>query len=292
MKKGLLIYNRFLESEALLKMNQFLIKSCKIHELELIPCSNADFTVSLDKMTAHSPYLDESVDFIIYRDKDIPLAKCLEHMGYRLFNSASAIELCDDKSLTAMKLSGIVSLPKTIMVPKTFPTVGYPSIDFLSQIEKELSYPFVIKECFGSFGMQVYLAENSQKAQEILQKHAGLPLICQQYIKSSYGRDIRIHIVGNQMVTAMLRTNPNDFRANAELGALTTVYTPSEEEVSLCLKVTKALGLDFAGIDLLFEEDGTKLLCEVNSNAHFTHIYECTGINVADAIAAYIASSI
>jgi glutathione synthase/RimK-type ligase-like ATP-grasp enzyme len=45
--------------------------------------------------------------------------------------------------------------------------------------------------------------------------------------------------------------------------------------------------VDFAGVDIMFGADGP-VLCEVNSNAHFKNIYECTGINVGDAIMEYI----
>ena len=50
----------------------------------------------------------------------------------------------------------------------------------------------------------------------------------------------------------------------------------------------RPLGLDFAGVDILFGEEEEPILCEVNSNAHFKNIYDCTGINVADAIISYI----
>ena len=39
--------------------------------------------------------------------------------------------------------------------------------------------------------------------------------------------------------------------------------------------------------DILFGENGP-ILCEVNSNAHFKNIYDCTGENVADYIIEYI----
>lgn len=59
------------------------------------------------------------------------------------------------------------------------------------------------------------------------------------------------------------------------------------------LDTADALGLCFGGIDLLFTESGeAEVVCEVNSNAHFKNIYDCTGINVADKIIAYIITSL
>ena len=47
------------------------------------------------------------------------------------------------------------------------------------------------------------------------------------------------------------------------------------------------MGLDFAGVDILFGEDGP-VVCEVNSNAHMKNIYDCTGIDVSDFIIRYV----
>ena len=56
----------------------------------------------------------------------------------------------------------------------------------------------------------------------------------------------------------------------------------------MALEVCRELGLDFGGIDILFGEDDMPVFCEANSNAHFKNLYDCTGINVADAIISYI----
>ena len=85
----------------------------------------------------------------------------------------------------------------------------------------------------------------------------------------------------------MLRFNPNDFRANITNGGQMFNYEPSEEEVEMAREVMEHLGLDFAGVDILFGEKGP-ILCEVNSNAHFKNIYDCTGVNVAECIVEYI----
>ena len=64
-------------------------------------------------------------------------------------------------------------------------------------------------------------------------------------------------------------------------------YTPSKEECELAVKASHAVGTSFAGVDLLFGKDGP-IVCEVNSNAHFKNIFQCTNVNVADHIMHYI----
>jgi ribosomal protein S6--L-glutamate ligase/gamma-F420-2:alpha-L-glutamate ligase len=60
----------------------------------------------------------------------------------------------------------------------------------------------------------------------------------------------------------------------------------------LAAAAAHAVGTDFAGVDLLFKEDGTPTVCEVNSNAHIRSIFSCTGINVADHILSFIKEKI
>lgn len=228
----------------------------------------------------------EKPDFVIFWDKDIVLAKRLEKIGLRLFNSASAIESCDNKALTYIKLMESVPMPETIAVPMTYRNIGYNNTDFVSLAAEKLGLPFVIKECFGSFGQQVYMAETVEEAESIVKKTAE-PLIFQKFISESRGRDIRINIVGGNAVTSMIRYNENDFRANITNGGSMKAYEPTPEEVKTAEIAAEALGLDFGGVDILFGNDGP-VVCEVNSNAHFKNIYDCTGVNVAEYIAEYV----
>lgn len=225
-------------------------------------------------------------DFVLFWDKDIPLAKRLEKMGLKLFNSSKAIENCDNKALTYIELENKVPMPETIIAPMTYRNIGYNNTDFLYDAIKKLGLPLVIKECYGSFGQQVYLAESTDEALNIV-RNTREPLIFQKFIAESRGRDIRINMVGGKAVAAMMRYNESDFRANITNGGSMVPYTPDEKEIALAEKVCKILELDFGGVDILFSERGP-LVCEVNSNAHFKNIYDCTGVNVADCIGEYI----
>ncbi|HWT75620.1 MAG TPA: RimK family alpha-L-glutamate ligase, partial [Mobilitalea sp.] len=59
-------------------------------------------------------------------------------------------------------------------------------------------------------------------------------------------------------------------------------------QCELALRSCEIIGLDFAGVDLLLGENDEPIVCEVNSNAHFKNIYDCTGVNAADEIITYI----
>ena len=65
-------------------------------------------------------------------------------------------------------------------------------------------------------------------------------------------------------------------------------FEPTKRQQELAVRCCDIIGLDFAGVDLLFGEEEEPLVCEVNSNAHFKNIYECTGVDAADAILRHI----
>ena len=69
-------------------------------------------------------------------------------------------------------------------------------------------------------------------------------------------------------------------------------YQPEQAQKAMAQEVCRCLNLDFAGVDILFGENDEPVLCEVNSNAHFKNIYDCTGVNVADAIISHVLRSI
>ena len=289
MPNGLLIVNQFLNTEKFKEHYRWLKNACDERRVSLEIRTNADFFVQADNGTVKSDAFQKGLpDFILFWDKDIRLAHALEAMGLRLYNCADAIAVCDDKSLTATALAGVVRQPRTFLAPMTYSNIGYTDFSFLKQIENELSYPFVIKECFGSFGMQVSLVSTPKEAESVLAQNAGNSFLFQEYISTSTGRDVRLHVVGGQVVTAMLRYNEHDFRANITNGGSMKPYAPTKQQKALAIKVCDSLKLDFAGVDILFGENEEPILCEVNSNAHFKNIYDCTGINVADAIIDYI----
>lgn len=289
--KGYIIINGFLREEKFFSLYSALKQSADRAGLQLELKTNIE--LMCDIASGKTVANEALPPFAIFWDKDVRLAKTLEAAGMKLFNSAGAIELCDDKSLTHIALMNRVPQPKTVLIPLTFPRVGYTDCAFLEKIADYLGFPFVIKQCFGSFGAGVYLAHNMDEAKAALMKTAGGAAIAQQYIASSFARDIRAYVVGDKVAAAMLRHNESgDFRANVAQGGKADAYMLSEAQAALAVKTAQLLGCTFAGVDLLFGENGEMTVCEVNSNAHFAGISAATGVNIADKIIEAVAQRI
>lgn len=264
---------------------KFNIDLIKVKNTEVIPYYNEDGEgkIKLNRVL-------EKPEFIIFWDKDIYLAKHLENMGYRLFNNSKAIDNCDDKGLMHLALAN-----KGIKMPKTYlsPMIFYPENiedDYLISIFKDLKEDVIIKESKGSFGMQVY---NIKSKEEFIKKVQELNIrnsrfIIQENIKTSFGRDIRVNIVGNKVIGAMLRESTVDFRANISQGGIGKLITLNKEQEEIALKAHKTLELDFSGVDLLFDEKDKPILCEVNSNLNYLSFEKIWGKSFGEEIIKYI----
>ncbi|ASK63061.1 RimK family alpha-L-glutamate ligase [Virgibacillus phasianinus] len=288
---GWIIYNGHLPGNKFLDFAEWLQKAAARKDVpakiwknnELLSFLTADEVILIDDDEQLLP------NFVIFTDKDIYLANQLEQMGVRVYNCSDAIRISDDKILTYQALSiHNLPIPKTIIAPKIFMNnveVDHATCD---KAVTTLGLPMIVKEAFGSFGEQVYLVHTAQELKEKVAMLQGKPFMFQEFIDSSYGKDMRLHVVGDEVVAAMMRTASDDFRANVTAGGTMESYQPTPKENEIAIAATKAIGADFAGVDLLFGADGHPIICELNSNAHIRNMYDCTKINVADYIIDYI----
>ena len=285
--KTWLVVNSFMNTEKFKNLYQMLSDAFDKRGVSLEIKTASDISLEVGKKINDKP------EFIIFWDKDIYLAQRLEQQGIKLFNSAKAVELCDNKILMYQELVNKgIRIPRTFIAPKTFEGLNYSKRDFVSNVIKEIGLPLVIKEAYGSFGEQVYLANTLDEANKIIDQIGYKDFLMQEYIASSKGRDIRINVVGNKAIVSMLRENKNDFRSNISNGGSGTKFEPKQEYLDLAIKASKALGLDFAGVDVMFGPNDEPIICELNSNPQFASTLQYTGANLAEVIADYILNNL
>lgn len=231
--------------------------------------------------------------FVLFWDKDVLLAKTMELSGLRLFNSATALQLADDKAETALRLAAAgIPIPDTIPAPTCFPGCKRNPAS-AEQAAKILGWPLVIKENKGSFGQQVYLANNVREAERILTHIGEHDCVFQRFIADSAGKDLRVTVVGGKVICAMERrsVSKDQFRSNMELGGTATARALTPYEEKLAIASAAALGLDFAGVDILMgKTEEERYVCEVNSNPQLQSTIDACGINPATSIMWHIRS--
>ncbi len=282
--RGWLVVNGFLQSNKFSELYAYLKNAAAGEGIELSVKTSTELFSALDEEL----FGGEKPDFVLFWDKDYTLAKRLEQAGIALFNSAEAVRICDDKALTAVALQGKVRMPKTMIAPKTFEGIGYNDGDFLEAAIEALGFPMVVKEACGSFGKQVYLVNSEAELKDLVSGFGYKPFLLQEFVATSKGRDVRVNVVGDRVFCAILRENADDFRSNITGGGKGTAYAPTKAQEQLAVAACRAIGLDFAGVDILFGKDGEAVLCEVNSNPHFKSTFDCTGKDMSVAILRYV----
>jgi len=280
--KGAIVINGYLDGIKFREPADMITAAGERHGIPIKTFLNSELSAPIGDSDSLAKKLGD-VDFIIFWDKDVKLAKNLEICGYPVINCSEAIRICDDKALTHLTLAeyGIPSI-KTIASPMTF---GYPYQEWLDSVVDQIGFPMVVKDCFGSFGMQVRMIHTMEELRE--QAEGDVPKIFQEYIECD-AKDIRIEVVGEKVVAAVLRIAANgDFRSNASIGGIMEKYEPTEEEAQLAIDAAAAVQADFAGVDIINSPKGP-VVCEVNSNAHLKNLYNATGVDTSDCIIEYI----
>lgn len=291
--RGWLVSNARVNSEKFVELREHLVRDAAGAGAELTCLTNFELAGIRPDNGSLGP---ASPDFVLFWDKDVALARALELTGVPVFNKPRAIEVCDDKMDTFLALAAAgVPQPDTVPVPKLFhpaPWGDGAGRAFIADAVARLGLPLVAKECYGSFGAQVHLARDEAELIRILDGFGARPALLQRFIPESAGSDVRLQVVGDAVVSAMQRTaRPGDFRANLTNGGSAKPYVPDDRETEIALRACRALGLDFAGVDVL-RGAGGPLVCEVNSNAHFINMERCTGVNIGALIIAHILQGI
>ncbi len=231
-----------------------------------------------------------SYDCCVFLDKDRAAARLLEKSGIRLFNSARAIEICDDKMITHIELANCgIPMPDCVYAPLCYYSDAKISDKFYSNV-KELGFPLVAKLCYGSLGSGVNKINCEADLRVFEQKNKQHAHFYQKFIGRG-GEDIRVIVIGGKYVCAMKRRNDSDFRSNIEQGGVGECYIADNDLITLCEKVAAILQLDYCGIDVLTDNDAKRYICEVNSNAFFAEAERVCGVNVAKKYAEFIIAS-
>ena len=230
-------------------------------------------------------------DFIIYLDKDIYLARLLEKAGYRLFNRADFIKLCDDKVLTFIACANLgIKMPKTFAGPLMYRDLEEENFNFLDKVEKEIGFPMVVKKVYGSLGEGVFLVKNHEELRNLYAEIFKNPILFQEYIPSSKGKSLRVMVIDQKVIGGFVRFNHTDFRSNFGDTADGKVLENPEKYYAFAEDIAKKLQIEYAGIDILVGPNDEPILCEINSNAFFEEFEKVTGINVATKVVDLIKS--
>lgn len=185
-----------------------------------------------------------------------------ENLGIYSTQTANGLLTASDKLKTIQECS-----IEGVRVPRTVYAQNPTHVEFL--VDKVGGLPAVAKTVRGSQGNGVFILRDVEQTNTSLQAIYNLKvdLLLQEYIEGDK-KDIRAIVVGDKVAVAMERTGSKDFRANlSQKGGSGRKIELSKEDKDFCVKAAKAVGLEFAGVDIMKRKgDNTTFLIEVNGN--------------------------
>lgn len=216
---------------------------------------------------------DTDVDFILFRDRNPHLATQFESEGFRLMNRAEVNRIANDK-LKSFELA-------TLLGVAAVPTKKVQGIDQI------VIYPCVLKTVDGHGGQEVALCTSVTQAEVFFTQFHDHTVIVQPYIESG-ARDIRVFMMGEEVVGAVKRTGNNSFKSNYTLGGSVEKYTLAswqEREVKI---IARALKSDYIGVDFILLPDGRWLFNEIEDPVGARSLYTTHDFSVAGKLMGYI----
>lgn len=214
----------------------------------------------------------EPPDFAIVRVMDPFFSKQLELLGIAVFNSAFVSEMCNHKAKTHQYVSAL----------------SVPTVDtiFLNNFSGQLDaipfpLPIILKDAQGRGGKEVLFLSNEEEFTRAAQTCIGRDVIIQRPA-GTIGKDLRVFVIGREIIAAVLRSSSTDFKANFTLGGSAELYALSDLEKELIYKIIHFFDFDFVGIDFLFDEDGHLLFNEIEDVVGSRTLSATSTINIVE----------
>lgn len=202
--------------------------------------------------------------FVVNRSNDYEIAKYYEDRGIRVFNGAQFTRLANDKQLCYdfMEQNGIEIMP-----------TRYRDVPFVKKP----------KDSHGGQGVVMCFDKADYDENMVCQKPA-----------SDLGRDVRVWVLGGEIICAFLRVSDTDFRSNYCLGGRAEKYNLNEEEkskVNRIIDLVTPLGADYYGIDFVFD-NGKAVFNELEDAVGARMVYANTEIDIIGMYIDYIKGSL
>ena len=203
--------------------------------------------------------------------------KFFEEKGVFCLQAYETITLCDDKYRCLSNVNKYEILyPKTlyfddrhIFSPEEIQTMAKENIG---------SYPYILKPNNESLGRGVKKINNFYELVSGI-KNIKSKFLIEEMISPNNRTDERYNVLNGKIINAMKRiAKDGNIITNLAAGGRAQKIVPDKETADLCGKIMEALNIEYAGIDIIRDENGTPYFLEANS-LPMPIICEITGYN-------------
>jgi tetrahydromethanopterin:alpha-L-glutamate ligase len=202
----------------------------------------------------------------------------LKALGVPVWNEATAIERCVDKSTTTFLL-GRAGLP----VPPSWTVEGLEPAKRVVEAEAGEG-PLVLKPLFGSQGRGLVLVQSVGDLPP--PEEVGDIYHLQRFVggEGPDYHDFRVFVIAGEPVAAMLR-HSREWITNVKRGGK-PMPTPLDRELAeLSAAAAAAVGAAFCGVDIIRGRDHRPYVLEVNSMPAWSGLQTVSSVKIADILA-------
>jgi len=240
-------------------------------QLELVLREQLTIGIFENKTTILRNGVKTQPDFVIVRTIEPLLNLHFETSGIPAFNTYEISRIANDKALAHHHVQQLgIPMNDTL----------YLHTDLLEK-EPPLAFPFVLKETGGRGGKQVYWIASHDDWLRLIHQLPQTSLIAQK-TDVQPGKDIRVFVVGKEIVGAVLRESKRDFRANFKLGGEATFYQLTEANQAYVQKIIQHFDFGMVGIDFLIGLDGGLLFNEIEDIVGSRTLSATSEINILE----------
>jgi RimK family alpha-L-glutamate ligase len=202
----------------------------------------------------------------------------LKALGVLVWNDATAIERCVDKSMTTFLLGRA-----GLAVPQSWAVEGIEAAAIL--VKRECAGgPLVLKPLFGSQGRGLRLVRSADDLPSA--REMGDVYYLQRFVGGAGPefRDFRIFVVEGEAVAAM-RRDGKIWITNVKQGGQPVGIPLDDELTRTAVAAARCVGASFCGVDILRAAEGTPYVLEVNSMPAWSGLQAVTTVDIADTLA-------
>ncbi|SFA68872.1 gamma-F420-2:alpha-L-glutamate ligase [Lentibacillus halodurans] len=281
--KGWLIYNKT-DAEQNKSYIKWFKEEAQLQNISLRFILREDLTIGVIDNRRTIMHHDNPVtlpDFAVVRTIEPLLNLQLESLGITVYNPSETAAICNNKALTHFHMSKLsIPMAETVFV----------SARTSMPMSPPLAFPLVVKEVSARGGRQIYLITDINEWRK-LQHHTSVgDLIIQSANNIQFGKDVRVFVIGTEVIGAVLRENKHDFRANYKLGGSASWYPLKTDEMELVKQISDYFRFGMAGIDFLLDTDGRFIFNEIEDVVGSRTLSAVSDMNILKKYVSYIKS--
>ncbi len=217
-----------------------------------------------------------SMERILFR---LATLHALHAEGFQIINPPRTLELAIDKYATLAFVSQLgYEVPKTMVVQSRAE-----AMDAFEWLGGDV----VVKPIFGGEGRGVMRVRDRQLAWTVFSTLDQLQSMhyLQRFVAPG-GRDLRLLVIGEEIVAVRRTAAFGEFRTNVASGGTCEAVTPDAMQVAMAKRIASHMNLQIGSIDFLEQEHGPPLLVEVNGIPGWKGAQGCIAANLAEKMIA------